>query len=332
MVSLTLTQHNTTQQNQGLNKMAFSVSINSCWRCNFRCTFCYLSHDQLKDSTLLPISVLDAKLGEVSKHETITHVDLYGGELTLLPDQYMVDTIDTIRKYFSGSISVITNLSLIPGWLYQDGIDVSVSWDYTEREQHELVLTNMVQFNKPFNVLMLASRGMVAWDDDTMMAVLRIINTLPKLQSVEIKPYSSNQANSDDITFAEFEEFIKHWIASSPIASRQYEFVNEANINSVLVGDGYSWSDDHIYITPRGEFAVLEFDHNGDEYFMPIHDWIDYLKWVTDEYVIVNTHHICGVCEFKGRCLSEHLRPIRNFAVESCSGLVGLVEWYRNTK
>lgn len=313
------------------DEVTFSVSINPLYQCNFRCPFCYLTDDQLKSRTRLEPSVLRTRLAEISKYKTITQVDLYGGELTLLPESYVLTLLDVIHEFYQGSISVITNLSIVPRWLYRDDIDVSVSWDYTEREQHGVVLSNMVQFNKPFHVLMLASHGMVDWTDDDMNTVLTIYNTLPKLKSVEIKPYSSNQANQDTISFTDFENFIKRWIGISPLELRSYEFVNENKIKRVLAGSGYSWSDDHIYVTPQGDFAVLEFDQKGNEYFMTVYDWYDYLKWVMDEYLTVNTHAVCGWCEFRGRCLSEHLRPVMNFETESCSGFRGLLEWYRTT-
>jgi len=308
------------------------VSINSCLRCNLRCSFCYLSKDQLKDPTLLPLSVLNDKLVEISKYKKITHVDLYGGEITLLDGEYIQGTIDVIRNHYSGKVSVITNLTTVPAWLSGPDIDLSVSWDYTEREQNTIVMNNMVALDTPFHVLMLASKGMIEWDDATMMEAISVCNTLPKLQSVEIKPYSTNQANTDDTSFKDYEGFVRRWIELSPIESRGYEFVTESNINRVLDGKGHAWSDDHIYVTPDGDFAVLEFDRNGHEYFLPVYDWFDYLKWVMDEYLTFNTNKHCGDCEFRGRCMSEHLRPIKNFDVESCSGLKGLLEWYRTTK
>lgn len=312
--------------------MTFAVSVNPLYQCNFRCTFCYLTPDQLKSRTRLDLSILRDQLAEISKYKKITHIDLYGGELTLLPELYMVQLFDVIHEFYTGSISVITNLSTIPVWLLRDDVDVSVSWDYHEREQHEKVLSNMVMLNKPFNVLMLASEGMLGWDDETIASVVDVFDTLPKVQSVEIKPYSTNQANTDNISFRDFELFIKRWITLNPQNSRSYTFINEDAINRVLGGNGYSWSDDHIYITPSGEFAVLEFDRVGDEYFLPIFDWCDYMKWVMDETLLINTHKVCGQCEFRGRCLSEHLRPVLNFESESCSGFKGLLDWYRTTK
>jgi len=274
--------------------------------------------------------MLDAKLAEISQYKKITQVDIYGGEITLLPEQYIKDMLVVISRYYfgEGDVSIITNLTQIPDWLYQSDLDISVSWDYIERpSSYEAVMQNMVLFSRPFHILTLVSKGMVAWDDETLQRAIDICDTLTTIQTVELKPYSSNQANQQDVTFKEFEEFVKRWISFSPAK----ELVNENKILNVLAGKGHAWSDDHIYITPTGEFAVLEFDKDNNEYFLPIYDWFDYLKWTMEETMIINTNSICGNCEFRGRCLSEHLRPVKDFETKSCSGFKGLLEWYRNT-
>lgn len=314
--------------------MTFAVSINPTYKCNLRCDFCYLTHDQLSDSTLLDLDVLDARLAEIIQYKKITQVDVYGGELTLLPEKYINDMFNIIYKYFfgEGDISIITNLTQMPDWLYLSDLDVSVSWDYKERpSSYEKVLENMTLFSRPFRILTLVSRGMLDWDDETLLDTINICNTLTTIKSVELKPYSSNQSNQHDITFKEFEEFVQRWMTLSPSNTRYYEFVNENKIITVLSGKGHAWSDDHLYITPKGDLAVLEFDRHGHEYFMPLYDWFEYLKWIMEETVIINTNKVCGNCEFRGRCLSEHLRTVKDFETNSCSGFKGLLEWYRNT-
>ena len=312
--------------------MSFSVSINPLYQCNFRCPFCYLTLNQLKEHTRLKIADLRQRLIEISIYKKITHVDLYGGELTILPEPYVLAMIEVIRDFYEGPISVITNLSRTPKWLDREDIDISVSWDFTEREQYERVIENMIGLNKPFHVLMLASSGMINWSDDRISSAVNIFNTLAKVSSVEIKPYSTNQASNDDVSFTDYEQFIKRWIELSPENSRSYEFVTENNIKNVLAGNGHAWSDDHIYIAPSGKFAVLDFDINDREFFLPVHNFEEYLEWTLCETLMVNSNVCCRVCEFRGKCLSEHLRVTTNVDINSCSGFKGLLEWYRNTK
>jgi hypothetical protein len=39
----------------------------------------------------------------------IDWVDLYGGEITILPHSYVVEMLQVIRQHYTGTISVITN-------------------------------------------------------------------------------------------------------------------------------------------------------------------------------------------------------------------------------
>lgn len=313
--------------------MTFAVSINPVYKCNLRCDFCYLTTSQLSDSTLLNLDDLDAKLLEISQYKQITQVDVYGGEITLLDEQYIIDMFNIIGKYYSGDISVITNLTQVPDWLNELNVDVSVSWDYIARpSSFEKVLENMVSLTRPFHILTLVSKSMIEWDDETLQHNINICDMLNNVKTVELKPYSSNQSNQDDISFKDYERFVQRWIELSPAESRQYEFVTENKIIEVLAGQGHAWSDDHIYITPNGSLAVLDFDKHDNEQFIELYDWFDYLKWVMEEYVTVTTNKFCGYCEFRGGCLSEHLRTVLDYDANSCSGFKGLLEWYRTTK
>jgi sulfatase maturation enzyme AslB (radical SAM superfamily) len=198
----------------------------------------------------------------------------------------------------------------------------SVSFDFEARESYDLVLKNMALLNKPFSILMLASPKLLTQNVDEMISVL---NTFTNLESVEIKPYSSNQANQHSVTHKEYEEFVKRWI-SSPIEKR-FEFVNEYYIQDVLDEQRNAFSDDHVYITPTGKFAVLEFDLNDNEFFLELDTWQDYIKW-TNKEKSSNVSDICRSCEFYGKCLTEHYRYVRNLD-NSCNGYKFLIEWYR---
>jgi hypothetical protein len=94
-----------------------------------------------------------------------------------------------------------------------------------------------------------------------------------------------------------------------------------------LQGQSNSYSDDHIYITPNGRFAVLEFDINDREYFLEMDTIEEYQQWCEQEKRRVNLNEYCRDCEFKGRCLSEHLREVKDIKM-SCNGYKHLIQWY----
>ena len=80
-------------------------------------------------------------------------------------------------------------------------------------------------------------------------------------KSVELKPYSANQANDQGVTHAQFEDYVLELLVQEPGSKKgDYEFVNKKKVIASLNKEYNAFSDDHLYITPNGKFAVLEFD------------------------------------------------------------------------
>lgn len=297
-----------------------NISINPSYFCNFRCDFCYLTEQQLGDPKRISIERLDDLLRQVKQHTDILWVDLYGGEVGVLGHQYVDSIRQTIRRYYSNKINIVTNFSAINVRFFEDDYVLGVSYDFEAREKSERVFHNMMQSPGPIAVSILASPKVIATDVRYMIMML---NTCTSVVSVEIKPYSTNQANNHNVTHKEYEQFVMKWI-DSPIDKR-FQFINEDKINACLDKEYNAFSDDHIYITPNGKFAVLEFDLNDREYFLELDSWDEYIQWTMKEKNTISD--ICRKCEYFGHCLTEHYRPVKDLT-NSCSGYKGLLDWY----
>lgn len=298
-----------------------TLSINPWYYCNFRCDFCYLTEDQLRDKKLLSLDRLNELLAEVTSQCNVKLVDLYGGELGLLPKQYWNDLIDLLHCYNIKDINLITNLSMINDITLDERVYTTVSYDFEAREDHERVWRNMALLNKPFSILMLASPKLIVKDVDHMIDML---NSLNNLVSVEIKPYSTNQANQYDLKFSDFENFVKKWIINK---NKKFEFVNELLLQDTIDKTRNSFSDDHVYITPSGNYGVLEFDSNDNEFFLEYNTLNDYYNWCNIERERVSNNKFCSNCNYFGHCLSEHLREVKHLD-NSCNGFYNLINWY----
>jgi hypothetical protein len=255
-------------------------------------------------------------------YDSIEHVDLYGGEVSLLPDHYLEELKLCLETCGVSHVNVNTNLSAINDVLLDPFFHISVSYDFTAREQHEKVWRNMALLPREFSVLMLASDKLLEQDVDYM---IEQFNLLPNLTSVEIKPYSENQANNLNIRYDQFEEFVKRWI-TSPV-EKKFDFINEYLLEDVISKQRNSFSDDHVYVTPNGKFAVLDFDLNDKEYFQEYDTFEEYIKWCSKEKERVAKNEFCSKCEYYGHCLSEHLREVKSLE-HSCNGFKGLITWY----
>lgn len=300
-----------------------NISLNPWYYCNFRCDFCYLTEQQLSDRTLIDLKLLDRRLQEVREYRPIQHIDVYGGEVALLPEDYWRDMTEILLKYTT-DLNIVTNLSVINSITVDPRYTLSVSYDFEAREKSDLVYRNMTLLDRDFSMLMLAGPGLLEQDPELQITLL---NMLPNLTSVEIKPYSRNQANQHSITDRDYERFVQSWITAA--VNKNFIFVNEELLEQVVQGQGHSFSDDHIYITPRGDFAVLEFDRRDLEFFMPLSSISDYIVWCKMEQARVRANAFCGACQYQGRCLSEHLRDVTS-TDDSCNGYIKLIEWYRD--
>lgn len=296
------------------------ISLNPTYYCNFSCDFCYLTKQQLNDRLTITLEQLESCLSEVIKYEAIDGMDFYGGEIGILKRDEFYEMKRVIRKFYTGPINIITNYSMIHDWFFDDDITLSVSYDFTAREKSTAVYNNMLMAQKPLYILILASKQVIDMDVDSMIQEL---NMCSAVTTVEIKPYSTNQANCHSVSYKDFEEFIIKWL-QSPV-TKNFKFMNKQLIEKSLNNESSSFSDDHIYITPSGRFAVLEFDLNDNEYFLELDNFEEYIDWSEKEKVGLSP--ICQACEFKGHCLTEHYRYVKDLT-NSCNGFKGLLNWY----
>lgn len=295
-----------------------NISINPTYFCNFKCNFCYLTPEQLRDQKKIEPKQLDKLLGNIP--EPIDHIDLYGGEIGALRRDYYDEIKAVIRKHYDGKININTNFSMLDDRFFEDDITLSVSYDFEAREKHELVFQNMMMSPKPIALLILASPRVISLNVDEMIQRLNLIKSIT---SVEIKPYSINQANTLDLSHSDYENFVIKWL-ESPI-QKNFEFINLYNIEDSYNKHYNAFSDDHVYITPNGKYGVLDFDKDDKEYFLELANWSNYQQWAYQEKVTLSD--ICNNCKYVGHCLTEHYRYVKDLD-NSCNGYINLLEWY----
>ena len=144
------------------------------------------------------------------------------------------------------------------------------------------------------------------------------------IKSVEIKPYSINQANAHPVTHKDFEDFVIKFDEAK--TEKNFNFQNIDNIWRSIYKEYDAFSNDHVYITPSGKFGVLEFDKYDKEYFKEYKTYYEYKKWAREEPE-KNLSEICKTCTYYGNCLTEHYRYVKDLT-NSCNGYKGLLEYY----
>jgi len=303
-----------------------NISLNPSYLCNLRCEFCYLG-EKLGDPKRIDLQVLDQRLAAVNEISKIEQIDLYGGEILILPDDYLRQLMNVIKNHYQGSINLITNLTKMKRWFIErDDIELSVSFDFEARSAFQNTLNNLMTLKKPVSILMLASPKLMSLDFEEM---LNILNRIPCIQSVEIKPYSSNQYNQLETKFSEYESFVKKFVVAFETEKLKPFLTNVQYIQDSISLERNAFSDNHIYITPSGKFGVLEFDDKDHEFFLELDSLDDYYAWATKEKMKIKNNYFCSECKWQGHCLTEHYREVKDIT-HSCNGFKHLLEWYEN--
>lgn len=298
-----------------------NISLNPSYFCSLACDFCYLSKEQLRDRQTLSLDRLREMLSEVKEYHADIEIDLYGGEPALLSSEYVLSLKSLLIEFGIDKCNVISNGITLPNWFFDDFFFITISFDGAAREQHKRVYENIRVLNKrkPFSIITLATPKVIEQGVDYF---IDRFNDLDNLIAWEIKPYSTNQNNQLTVSYSEYEDFVKKAISSVDYLT------NEAYLKESIAGNRNAFSDDHIYITPEGNFAVLDFDLNGNEYFKIVKDMEAYFDWANQEKIRVADNEYCNSCEYFGRCLTEHYRVVDNVE-HSCNGGIQLIQWYR---
>ena len=307
-------------------KPNITLSLNPSYFCSERCDFCYLLPSQLADRTTLSIDKLSTMLEEVSQYYTIEHIDLYGGEPTLLPRDYIMDLMTVLSQYVS-YVNVNTNLVTLPLWLQEIAFFYPcVSFDGTAREKEDIVLANMEKLgqHRAYSVITLASEKVVQNSPNVILEKLMIAGGAV---SWEIKPYSSNQSNQQGVSYIQYVDYVYDALRACKVVD--IHLVNQDYLNDVLSHKRNAFSDDHLYITPQGKFAVLEFDLNDHEYFLELSNIKEYKEWCIKERDRISNNRFCNQCEYFGRCLTEHYREVKHIG-NSCNGFYHLIKRYED--
>ncbi len=301
-----------------------NVSINPSYYCNFRCNFCYLTEMQLSDRKTLSIARTADLLRSIAAYDAIDLIEIYGGEVGLLPVWYLNDLID-LCLLFAPNVSIITNLSNIHESFLRPDVTLSVSYDFNAREKSDIVLQNILKLSRTCSIITLVTPLLMNMSPSSIISTY---NNISSITDVELKPYSSNQSNQIQITNYEFDEYVKQWLELRD--SMRFNFINEELIKSTLSKQRNMYSNDHVYITPSGSLGVLSFDSQGHEYFESLNDIEEYQAWCLREKQQVASNAVCNKCDYVGHCLTEHARPFLHLEQNTCDGHLGLIKWYNS--
>lgn len=155
------------------------LSICPTYQCNMNCDFCYLKNH---NKNILSLEKLD----EILKNIEIRVLDIYGGEITTLPEDYSIDFINIINKYYTKEkLSFITNGLKISDFWKEQFLKNEVAFSIDKsRPYQDIVKENIKEFDKLNKDYCLITVDIDEIDYD-------FLNSLKNLEVISIKPYSA---------------------------------------------------------------------------------------------------------------------------------------------
>lgn len=294
------------------------VSVCPTFLCNNFCYFCYLG--KLKtNKQILKLCALDKMLAELSSVYQIDGFNVFGGEVTLLENSYIVELIAILRKYCH-DITITSNLAYM-GKLEFLGTQFSTS--YNAERQDFMKISGLMQ-NKPkctFNLSTVILKSIIDKQPKEFFD-----NVPTNCKSITFQKYSPSVYNdvNINITESEYEDTLIKYIEYFLENKHKYDFsiTNIYNIQQALKHKFDPTIRSNLFILPSCKYAILKYNNNMLEYFYEFDRLDEYASLLEDEKT--KYYEKCCCCEFFGSCYAEHL----NLNID-CSGHKNLLRHFK---
>lgn len=302
--------------------------------CNYNCEYCYLGN--LKENkNIINTKALKKNFLELSsRYGSLERIDIYGGEITLLPIDTAIELIEICKSF--APTTFVTNLSnpdISDEIVKRTGIKYAISVN-DERPYNDTILErSFLTKYHPNSIIQVATPSLLAKSAKQILKEASLFNT-EFVGFTQYFPseknncnYQSKTPNSDYANFLirVLDEYLKG----------DYKFSIENLLDLELVfNDKYTpWMQEAIFIMPHNgslnNYACILYNRKGIERFHILNDLDEFDKLAHFEFYEAHTTH--SKCKYFGHCYAEHLRPW-NEEIDGCPGLFRVLEWYKNEK
>jgi len=302
------------------------VSIFPTYLCNNNCEFCYLNNHH--GESILDLNTLKQRLKQISQYFEIEKFNLYGGEITLLPNTYLKELNDILiqykcKNYLTTNFYDISKLHIFKNTFFSTSLNEErPDYDYIKS-----ILKKGVNLEN-LTVLSIVSPSLIR---KTPKDALDGYNGL-NIQWVSFVKYypSINTGDVYKITQDQYENFLINILTyyTSHEKDFDYKLCLENGLKSCLNRTyPIATNDQCIRISPDGKFGAVYYTNDNLEYFKWYDDVESYIadaKKERMEYI-----KRCGNCKYYGNCWTEHLTKIK---CDGCKNLLKVAEDIENER
>ena len=297
------------------------LSIQPTFLCNYNCEYCYLGNLR-KDKTILDLDILKQRLEEITKEYIIKNITLYGGEISLLPKNYIIQLI-SLCENINIKPTIVSNLS--NDWLItfcdNNNYTLSISLN-EERSFYQETLNKLKQItrkdNKNLSIVVLPSLLNKSYTE-----IMDFYENLGfDIFFIQYHPSILSQ-KTYNIDINDFSNFLKNVIEIKHSNIYNINILNEI----ILKNNDYNpMMDGCLFINPNGKYSTIIYD-NHIEHYEEFDSLIEWNNRCQEDYKYYFKN--CCLCDLFGKCKAEHLDVIET---KECSGLYNLLKWYKGKK
>lgn len=291
-----------------------SLSIIPTYWCKTNCKYCYLG-DLRKDQTTLDLQCLDNKLHQLVENDyVVDSISVYGGEISLLDEQYLIQIIKIIRSHVSNQVTIGFCTSGYNRSIFElaEYLKVRVTIPLNqERPDYKKNLQLAKLHNCSLGVVVLPSIINTPVDQlvefyDSLGRDIYFYQFYPS--SINRSPYSFDIKQYTDFVISFINEYKKK--------PRSFELINL----SEWVDNCYNpEACGFVYISPNGKWMTTSYSDCLESFveFDTLDQWKQYCKKERLQRLIK-----CNACPYYDKCKAEHLVVMGE---EYCSGLKKLI-------
>lgn len=291
-----------------------SLSIIPTYWCKTNCKYCYLG-DLRKDQTTLDLQCLDNKLHQLVENDyVIDSISVYGGEISLLDEQYLIQIVKIIRSHVSNQITIGFCTSGYNRSIFElaEYLKVRVTIPLNqERPDYKKNLQLIKQHNCSLGVVVLPSIINTPVDQlvefyDSLGRDVFFYQFYPS--SINRSPYSFDIKQYTDFVISFINEYKKK--------PRSFGLINLSEWMDKCYNPEASG---FIYISPNGKWMTTGYSDCLESFveFDTLDQWKQYCKKERLQRLIK-----CNACPYYDKCKAEHLVVMGE---EYCSGMRKLI-------
>lgn len=291
-----------------------SLSIIPTYWCKTNCKYCYLG-DLRKDQTTLDLQCLDNKLHQLVENDyVVDSISVYGGEISLLDEQYLIQIVKIIRSHVSNQVTIGFCTSGYNRSIFElaEYLKVRVTIPLNqERPDYKKNLQLAKLHNCSLGVVVLPSIINTPVDQlvefyDSLGRDIYFYQFYPS--SINRSPYSFDIKQYTDFVISFINEYKKK--------PRSFELINL----SEWVDNCYNpEAGGFVYISPNGKWMTTSYSDCLESFveFDTLDQWKQYCKKERLQRLIK-----CNACPYYDKGKAEHLVVMGE---EYCSGLKKLI-------